>query len=389
MDTIKKGVLTLIKIAVTGEKQDLPGNFAIEEALPQIKRHHMVTLAYEGAVRCGIDKKETAMQQLFQGYLKSMLISEGQLQELQRIFTAFDENGIDYMPLKGTLMKERYPKPELRIMGDADILIRLAQYEKISGIMTALGFTETANSDHELVWRSPKLYLELHKRLIPSYNKDFYAFFGEGWQLAKRQNGKRFSMTAEDEMVYLFTHFAKHFRDGGIGLRHMTDLFVYQRANPSLDEAYVVAELEKLQLLSFYNNIKKLLRVFFMDEAEDELSEILTEYIFESGSWGKLESRILATSVRDLGESRSPLKKKLLYLKEIAFPSLNGLKFKYPILKRAPWALPLVWIYRPFYKLLFEKESLNRHEQAISAMKKEDIDRRREFLSAIGLDYNF
>jgi len=349
----------------------------------------MVTLAYEGAVRCGIDKKETAMQQLFQGYLKSMLISEGQLQELQRIFTAFDENGIDYMPLKGTLMKERYPKPELRIMGDADILIRLAQYEKISGIMTALGFTETANSDHELVWRSPKLYLELHKRLIPSYNKDFYAFFGEGWQLAKRQNGTRFSMTAEDEMVYLFTHFAKHFRDGGIGLRHMTDLFVYQRANPSLDEAYVEAELEKLQLLSFYNNIKKLLRVFFMDEAEDELSEILTEYIFESGSWGKLESRILATSVRDLGESRSPLKKKLLYLKEIAFPGLNGLKFKYPILKRAPWALPLVWIYRPFYKLLFEKESLNRHEQAISAMKKEDIDRRREFLSAIGLDYNF
>ena len=389
MDTIKKGVLTLIKSAVTGEKQNLPGNFVIEEALPQIKRHHMVTLAYEGAVRCGIDKKETAMQQLFQGYLKSMLISEGQLQELQRIFTAFDENGIDYMPLKGTLMKERYPKPELRIMGDADILIRLAQYEKISGIMTALGFTETAHSDHELVWRSPKLYLELHKRLIPSYNKDFYAFFGEGWQLAKRQNGTRFSMTAEDEMVYLFTHFAKHFRDGGIGLRHMTDLFVYQRANPSLDEAYVVAELEKLQLLSFYNNIKKLLRVFFMDEAEDELSEILTEYIFESGSWGKLESRILATSVRDLGESRSPLKKKLLYLKEIAFPSLNGLKFKYPILKRAPWALPLVWIYRPFYKLLFEKESLNRHEQAISAMKKEDIDRRREFLSAIGLDYNF
>lgn len=389
MDTIKKGVLTLIKSAVTGEKQKLPGDFVIEEALPQIKRHHMVTLAYEGAVRCGIDKKETAMQQLFQGYLKSMLISEGQLQELQRIFTAFDENGIDYMPLKGTLMKERYPKPELRIMGDADILIRLAQYEKISGIMTALGFTETANSDHELVWRSPKLYLELHKRLIPSYNKDFYAFFGEGWQLAKRQNGTRFSMTAEDEMVYLFTHFAKHFRDGGIGLRHMTDLFVYQKANPSLDEAYVEAELEKLQLLSFYNNIKKLLRVFFMDEAEDELSEILTEYIFESGSWGKLESRILATSVRDLGESRSPLKKKLLYLKEIAFPSLNGLKFKYPILKRAPWALPLVWIYRPFYKLLFEKESLNRHEQAISAMKKEDIDRRREFLSAIGLDYNF
>ncbi|MBE5758494.1 MAG: hypothetical protein E7332_00465 [Clostridiales bacterium] len=389
MDTIKKGVLTLIKSTVTGEKQNLPGNFVIEKALPQIKRHHMVTLAYEGAVRCGIDKKETAMQQLFQGYLKSMLISEGQLQELQRIFTAFDENGIDYMPLKGTLMKERYPKPELRIMGDADILIRLAQYEKISGIMTALGFTETANSDHELVWRSPKLYLELHKRLIPSYNKDFYAFFGEGWQLAKRQNGTRFSMTAEDEMVYLFTHFAKHFRDGGIGLRHMTDLFVYQRANPSLDEAYVEAELEKLQLLSFYNNIKKLLRVFFMDEAEDELSEILTEYIFESGSWGKLESRILATSVRDLGESRSPLKKKLLYLKEIAFPGLNGLKFKYPILKRAPWALPLVWIYRPFYKLLFEKESLNRHEQAISAMKKEDIDRRREFLSAIGLDYNF
>lgn len=38
---------------------------------------------------------------------------------------AFDAGGIDYMPLKGSILKDLYPRHEMRMMGDADILIRM------------------------------------------------------------------------------------------------------------------------------------------------------------------------------------------------------------------------------------------------------------------------
>ena len=47
-------------------------------------------------------------------------------------FTIAEENGIDYLPLKGYNLKKLYPKPELRTMGDADVLIRLADFYHVS-----------------------------------------------------------------------------------------------------------------------------------------------------------------------------------------------------------------------------------------------------------------
>ena len=55
-----------------------------------------------------------------------------------------------------------------------DILIRPEQYDRIVPILEQLNFREKNETDHELVWIHDDLYLELHKRLIPSYNKDFY-----------------------------------------------------------------------------------------------------------------------------------------------------------------------------------------------------------------------
>jgi len=52
--------------------------------------------------------------------------------------------------------------------------------------MADLGYEELYESDHELVWNHDLMRIELHKRLIPSYNKDYYQYYGDGWQLAKK-----------------------------------------------------------------------------------------------------------------------------------------------------------------------------------------------------------
>lgn len=389
MNTTQQGIITLLKSAVLQQPFALPDGFDLEAAMELIRLHGIGTLAYDGAVRCGIPRSDPQMKVLFQQYCRALQVSERQLLELDRIYGAFQKNGIAFLPLKGCIMKQLYPKPELRHMGDADILIRLDQNGQITPIMEQLGFTFKEQTDHEIVWLSQGLYLELHKRLIPSYNRDISPYFGDGWQRAIQSEGTRFEMSPEDTFIFLFTHYAKHFRDGGIGCRHVLDLWIYQRSHPELDLDYVRAELGKLELLTFFENTCRLIAAWFGEAEGDATTERMQEYVFDSGSYGKDESRALSRAVRDSRHSVLGFSGRLLYLWQTAFPDVATLRGKYTVLKKHPYLLPLIWLVRPFYKLLFEFKTLRRQKNNLSALSQENLDERQKMLQDVGLEYRF
>ena len=162
------------------------------------------------------------------------------------------------MLLKGSVLKNLYPKTDMRVMGDIDILIRLEQYEFIRQIMRDLGYEEIAESDNELVWyRPPLIRVELHKALFPTTHNDYFTYFEHVWELVNKNqvNNVSYSFNNEDHLIYLFTHFADHYRNGGIGIKHMVDLYVFISKHSSLEVSYIKAELTKLHLYVFYENI--------------------------------------------------------------------------------------------------------------------------------------
>ena len=137
MNTLQIGVTTLIRSALTQRAYPLPEDFKIEDAASVIRRHHIASLCYEGAVLCGIPTDSAFMGNLFKRYCATTVKTMRQERAVAKLFQAFETSGIDYIPLKGSRMRPLYPKPELRIMGDADILIRQEQYERIVPRYTA------------------------------------------------------------------------------------------------------------------------------------------------------------------------------------------------------------------------------------------------------------
>lgn len=389
MTDLQRGIIALLKSAITELPQPLPDAFCIDQALPLIQKHSILTLAYDGAVRCGISKNEPAMKQMFLAYCKAILASEAQMRAVCRVCSTFDENHIDYMLLKGSRLKRLYPKPELRLMGDADILIRPEQYSQIKSLLPTLQFAEIQETDHELIWRSDALLLELHKRLIPSYNKDFYAYFGDGWNLAKLCSGTQYSMSLEDEWVYLFTHFTKHYRDGGIGCRHVTDLWIWRRTHQNMDESYIQSAMKKLQLDIFYGHMLRLLDFWFGDGPSDDILEHISAFVFTSGNWGSMDSNAASLGLRYNIHSGRSVRGKIRYILDNTFPCAALLKHKYPILQKAPWLLPAVWLVRPFYKLIAERNTLIQHTRNLNMMSRQNLVNRKKLLNYVGLDYHF
>ena len=345
MNTQRSDILKLIYAAIMKQKMELSIDFSFKTVMPIIKEHNIIALCYYGAIECGIDKYSAEMRALFNYVCLYTCNSEQQDYVAEEVFSAFDKNGIDYMPLKGILLKKMYPCSEMRVMGDLDILIKTEQYPLIKSVFQALNYSEISESDHELIWNSNGVQIELHKRLIPSYNKDYYSYFGDGWTLAKKHTGTKYQMTDEDQLIYLFTHFAKHYRDGGIGIKQMVDLWVYEKSKSSLDKAYLKNELTSLSLYDFYKNISDTLSVWFENGKANETTDLITETIFSSGVFGKHEAHVLSEGVKlaTTSDSKSAKKKKIVH--SIFLPYSSMCK-KYSILNRVPVLLPIMWIVR-------------------------------------------
>lgn len=222
----------------------------------------------------------------------------------------------------------------------------------------------------------------------PSYNRDYFAYYGNGWKLAKPTKTSRFCFSPEEEFIYLFTHFAKHYRDGGIGLKHAVDLFVFKNANPALNQSYILAELKKLQLLSFYQNVSAMLRCWFSGESANKVTDFLTQRIFQSGAYGTPKARIIAQGTKTAKSVRAKnvWAKKLL---QMVFLPYGGMAQRYPVLKKAPVLLPLFWVVRWADTLVFHRSHIRQQKKVLQTLTKKEIENYQQQLNFVGLDFNF
>lgn len=388
MNVIYQGLFTLVKSALTGQKLALPEGFALEKAEGLIRSQSLVPLIYPGAINCGISPKTELMQKYQVHYFRHLVTSDRQMKAVKQLCDAFEENGIDYMLLKGCNMKKLYPKPEMRSMGDADVLIRLEQYDKIRPIMLSLQYKNTKESVYDYVWQTPELYLELHKRLYAPSQTLLCDYFGVGWEKAEPAQGHQFCMPREVEFAYIFSHMAKHFRICGIGVRHFIDLYVFRQAYPDMDEKRIERIMKKLHMQDFYRNVTRTLEVWFEGRQPDEVTEMITDYTFASGSFGTMENKLYYQELTKAEQKKKVRNTRFRSLVDALFPPLRLMQASYYILFKFPILLPIFWPVRWVDVLIHRRQNISRKLHLVGQMSDEKLMRRERAMNMMGMNFD-
>ena len=336
--------------------------------LETARRHSVSNLLFYGIEKLDAEKQpeQTICQGLEQITLKELMRSYGQLDAAKELLAEAEREGVYVLAVKGVNTKKHYPETDMRSMGDIDILYRDTQHEQMKALMERLGyegFQEGRKHDH--YQRKPYVSVELHRELVAA-ESEYSAYYSDIWSRVRPREGCRYvhEMCIEDEYIFAIVHLAEHFKHGGVGIRFLMDVFVYDHLN-TMDRDHVKRELVKLRLWDFYRNISRLAERWFGEPGqeqvpgqsqeqtytpeEERLLRELEAYIISNGTYGSSKNAA-ALSVAEAGRSR--------FLLHVLFPGLKSMQTMFPWLKKYPVLLPVGWLWRGVRSLLFRRQNI-------------------------------
>lgn len=362
---------------------DLPGIYRLA------KWHSMRAVSYYG-VKAWLDasgqapaEAQEALAKWKEAYNKA--IRKNLLFDIERegLEVFMEQQGIWYMPLKGTLLKEWYPQAGMREMADNDILFDVAFRQKVHDFMVANGYEDAhyiapeengeepvAAGVHDNYYKQPIYNFEMHFALFCDASSPVWTEYYKDVKdrlVPVEGTSYRYRFTDEDFYVYMTTHASKHFNGGGHGMRNLMDVVVFLKTKPHMDMGYIEQELTKLGLAEHEKNVRALACKVFEPafwEAEAPL-EALTEaerellaLCISAGTYGTTE-RLVENSLKKMSDKNEiTLANRLTYLKKRLFADKSTYLVLYPQLAKHKWLLPFCVIHRMFRGLFTARKRL-------------------------------
>lgn len=311
---------------------------------------------------------------------KNMLLDA----ERAQIFAGMEQMGIWYVPLKGIILQELYPKYGMRQMSDNDILYDVSQQKDLIRYMKERGYSVYTNVGvHDDVFKKPPVYnFEMHKVL---FSKGECPIYFEHYKTIKdklRKDGQGqygYSFSDEDFYVYLTAHTQKHYMFSGVGLRFLMDAYVFLTAKEkNLDWDYIAAELQALGILAFEKQARELAMKLFSEHALESVPSLTEEeqemflYFAESGTYGtmkkRVQNRLQELQPEGAGFTRASRWK---YLKKRLFPEMEWFQNCYPFLARHKILIPFFLAGRMVRGILFRRDIIKDEFKAVKKAEKE------------------
>lgn len=338
----------LLRSAICGTKPDNE-SFSREQLFEMIsvsKKHDILHLLEMGLKQGCSSSADVVISD--NSILNAAYRYEQTKYELDILCEALESAEISHIPLKGAVMCRYYPEEWMRTSCDIDILIKEKDVDKAVSLLTdKYGYTFHKRGSHDVSLFTPnQKHIELHFSLVEVgvANKSS-AVLNNVWKTAHVCENYRCQYEMSDEMFYFYhiAHMAKHFENGGCGVRQFIDLWLLDNIK-DFDLHKRDTLLEQGGLLRFAQVSRRLSTVWFEGAEKDTISEQLEQYILNGSVYGTKENRVAVQRQKKGGRIKFALYK--------IFIPYDELVLHYPIVKKYRCLTPVMHICR-WFKLVF------------------------------------
>ena len=260
------------------------------------------------------------------------------------------EANIQYVLLKGSVLKDFYPESYMRTQCDVDILVRKEALSQVEDLfITQLDFVHVETSNHDVAFMTPRgIRIELHYALLEEENERIDAMLANAWNhvIFREDNPCHGEFSWEFFVFYHISHMEKHFLHGGCGIKPLIDLWLLNH-KIGFDIKKAEALFAQCGLITFFRESMHLCQVWFAGAPHTTLTRAMEDYIFGAGVYGVLENEVAISQIKRGG--------KLGHMLSKIFLDYPTMKVYYPSLARVPFLFPFYQVVR-WARLLFTKE---------------------------------
>lgn len=293
---------------------------------------------------------DEAQKRLQRDAYQMMTRYEAQQRMIADMTAVLTEANVAHLFFKGAVIRDCYPQPAMRSMGDVDLVIRAADTATAKAAMEAAGFVCEEETGEVLTFVRDGLLTEMHTAVRQyDVHRQSTVFYDDVWRDAVPTGGATYRWNDEQEAAHTVMHMAGHFCAGGCGLRQWMDIAVLCQRFPQ--EAFwsgVARRLEPFGMRRFLEHTLYLCGVWFgvavptalccpLDEA---LSQSLLERVLGGGTFGLDERLVMADARKELRREKKNGKLKRAWRR--VFPEVAYIRLHYPYAARhgvlVPWA---------------------------------------------------
>ena len=277
--------------------------------------------------------------------VSTVITTSRQYDEFLKMAKILNGSDIKIVVLKGGAVRGLYAVPELRTMGDFDVLADKSDMKKITKTFENEGYKITKQlfgiiaENGEVSW---DIFTSLEEEFAVNtekYNKQIYN--------NAQRCGDYYIPRKTDLLAHILVHTGKHFITEGAGIRNLCDAAVMLKTTEFEDISAIKDMCEDQNFRKVYDYIMSAVEDYYGVkpsglEYEHRGSETFVEYMLTNGIFGKHDNVLLRQFSLDENEDTHGLIRLL-------FPPVSNLENRYKYLKKMPFLLPIAWIQRIFY----------------------------------------
>ena len=343
--------------------------------------HDVTETMFQALVECGVLGEG---QELFEKFTDAEDISYLRLKRLEHslslITGVLEEAGIDYLPLKGSVIRRYYPSPLMRMSADIDVLVKEDVLDDAVRLLCErAGCRVTSKkSFHDISLYTPDdMHLELHFNIMEN-SALLDGVLSRVWEYAVPVSHKKheFALSPEFFVFHTLTHMTYHFINGGCGVKPFSDLWIF-RERVGYDEQIVRALCRECGIEDFYKNALELALVWFSGKEHTAVTRSMEAHIIHNSICGDIEKGVATRQTARGG--------RFGYIMSRIFMPYRQLKIRYRTLERYPILLPWFEVVRWCEFLFGNKKRAKRELEMTGRMTPERMESIKSFYASVGL----